>query len=358
MQALTEAVKIDPTFGQAYYQLGVATWWLYSDSGAGRDHIQHLLDNELYATTKEKEMAEAMLLVVDNRWSDAKPMFEKLVNHYPDEKYAWYALGESQYHSPSGNLMDEARGSFEQAVALDPEFLLPYRHIFDTLWAVERYEEAIKRADDLLELEPNNPLWHRYKVGSMAITGDISRMETALAKALETNGTPEDRRELYKTVAFQVARLDYAPLAEKYTRKALDADPAHDDPQLVRSLLNSLRQQFKHDEYETWVRDILADEPDNDAYRASLLDVKFFKHEFATVFEWRNSCVPTNRINHAGIDTSPAPRSRRVEKRNSKTSSREQRNTTTESTKRGVCTRALREATATSEIIIKPRRTS
>lgn len=285
VQELTEAVQIDPTFGQAYYQLGLATWWLFSDTGAGRDHIVHLLENELYATAKEKDMAEAMLLVIDNRWSEAAPVLEKLAERYPDDKYAWYGLGESQYHSPSSNSNDRARESFERAVALDPEFLLPYRHIFDTLWASERFEEAIARADQLLELEPNSALWQRYKVGSLAITGDIPGTEQALQEALETNGSSEDRRELYKMVAFQLASLDYVPLAEKYTRLAMEADPSHNDPALIRSLLGLLQAQRKHDEYEERVRELLSNDPENQTYRASLLDAKFHKHEFEAAFK-------------------------------------------------------------------------
>jgi serine/threonine-protein kinase len=285
VQELTEAVQIDPSFGQAYYQLGLATWWLYSDTGAGRDHIEHLLENELYATAKEKDMAEAMLLLVDNRWSEAAPVFEKLATSYSDDKYAWYGLGESQYHSPSSNSNDRARESFERAVALDPEFLLPYRHIFDTLWASERFEEATARADQLLELEPNSALWHRYKVGSLAITADIAGTERALQVALETNGSAEDRRELYKMVAFQLASLDYVPLAEEYTRMAVDADPSHNDPALIRSLLGYLRAQRKHDEYEERVRELMAKDPGSLAYQANLLDVKFHKHEFEVAFK-------------------------------------------------------------------------
>jgi serine/threonine protein kinase/tetratricopeptide (TPR) repeat protein len=277
---LTRAVEIDPEFGQAFYVLGIATWWFYGDTGAGREHLVHLLENDLFASSKEREMAEGMLLVVDNKWSEAIPVFEKLAQKYPDEKYVWYGLGEAQYHYEGESMQSAAAVSFEKAAALDPHFLLPYRHIFDIAWQEERFDDAIERANRLIELDPDNPLWYRYKVASVAYSGDIEATEALMEEALKVNDTAEDRRELYELVAISFAHLGYDPLAERYVKMALEADPGHDEPVLVRMLLGSLEKQKKYDEDEQRVLELVEQSPEKSPYRANLLEVQFNKHDF------------------------------------------------------------------------------
>ncbi|MFQ5601183.1 MAG: tetratricopeptide repeat protein, partial [Candidatus Krumholzibacteriia bacterium] len=277
---LTRAVEIDPGFGQAYYKLGIATWWLYSDAGAGQEQIIHLLENELYASKKEKEMAEGMLLVIQNKWSEAFPVLRRVTHTYPDEKHAWYGLGEAQFHFPGGSQQHESLEAFERAVALDPDFLLPYWHIFDVLWGEKRYDEAIARAAALIEHDPQNPLWHRYRAGSVAFRGDREETQKVLAEALTYNTTAEDQRELYHLVALSIANLGYVDRAEGYLRQALQVDPGHDDPRIVRQLMGYLWDQRKFDEVEAQLHELLVRDPMNDRLLEDLFRVYMAKNEY------------------------------------------------------------------------------
>ncbi len=281
VEELSTAVRVDPRFGQAYYQLGLATWWRYSDIGAGRDHLLHFLDKELYASEQEKQIAEAMLLVVDAKFGEALPRFQALARAHPDDKYIWYGLGEAQFHFPGESRQSESLASFERAAALDPDFLLPYWHIFAVLWGEERVDEALQRAEGLIAKDPDNPLWHRYRAASVVYRGDPQQGRAALAQAEEFNTTSEDRRDLYKIVAQSWGNLGYANLAEESLEKALEADPGHDDPQLIRGLSEYLKAQRKLDEYEQRTRALLAAAPENDLYQANLIDVTMEKHQFA-----------------------------------------------------------------------------
>ena len=280
VEELTEAVHIDPKFGQAHYQLGLATWWLYSDLGAGREHIVRFLDEKLYTSEQEKDIASAMLLVIDARFAEALPVFEKLTRAYPDDKYIWYGLGEAQFHFMGESKIHESLASFERAAALDPDFLLPYWHIFSVLWNEERIEEAIARADSQLARHPNSPLWLRFRAASVAQTGDVPRAQAALAEAEQHSTSAEDRRDLYKLVANAWGSLGYANLGEETLEKALEADPGHDDPQVIKGLMEYLKAQRKLNEYEERARELLEQNPHNDLYQANLIEVHMEEHRF------------------------------------------------------------------------------
>ena len=101
--ALTElnaAIEIDPDFGQAYYKRAIVKWWRENRAGGGKADLDYLIENKLYASEKEKRMAETMIPIVEFQWGAALPLAEQLTRDYPDEKEAWYALGEAQYHFP------------------------------------------------------------------------------------------------------------------------------------------------------------------------------------------------------------------------------------------------------------------
>ncbi len=281
VEELTEAVRIDPKFGQAHYHLGLATWWLYSDIGAGREHLQHFLESELYTSLQEKSIAEAMLLVVDARFAEALPVFEALAREHPDDKFIWYGLGEAQFHFMGDSKMSASLPSFQRAAALDPDFLLPYWHIFSVLWNEERIDEAVSLADKRIADDPGNPLWHRFRAASVVHAGDAARGVEAVALAEAQSPTAEDRRDLHKLVATAWGVLGYVNLAEESLEKALDADPGHDDPQVLKGLTEYLRMQKKLDEYEERVRGLLAQSPDNDLYQASLIEVQLERHRYA-----------------------------------------------------------------------------
>jgi tetratricopeptide (TPR) repeat protein len=108
----------------------------------------------------------------------------------------------------------------------------------------------------------------------------VERTEKIVEKALEFHTSDEDRRELYEVMATAVGSLGYVPLAEKYVRKALEADPRHDEPVLLRTLMGFLWQQRKYDEYEERARELLVENPTSNAYRTNLVEVKFAKREF------------------------------------------------------------------------------
>ena len=118
---LDSAIALDPTFSRAYYSVAVAHWWANDGAEVSKEPLEKLLSGELEITEKERRMAEGAGLLVERRYEDALPVFERLVAAYPDEKDVWYMLGECYYHSPNSQRM-RALSAFVRSVKLDPEF--------------------------------------------------------------------------------------------------------------------------------------------------------------------------------------------------------------------------------------------
>ena len=276
---LTRAVEIDPLFGQAYYQLGIATWWKYGDAGSGREQIEHLLDNRLYASDKERRMAKGMLLVVDNKWSEAIPALEGLARDYPDEKYAWYGLGEAQFHFPGNAQTVAAAESFEQAASLDPDFLLPYRHILDVMRMNHDYEGALQRSTRMWKRDPDNIFWLRQRVTSLAYIGDRDGTRAALDEALNRTQDPVEKRELYMSVFEASSNLGFLDWAEEMVAEARKVDP-NNDIRVRNAYISLLWQRAKLDEVERLLSEWVEQEPLNDAARERLFELYMSKGEY------------------------------------------------------------------------------
>lgn len=291
IEVLEKAIEIDPKFGQAYYKLAVAQWWESNAIGAGKEALEYLLSNELYASDREKRMAEGMYQLVQRRWTDALPIVEQLTRDFPDEKEAWYGLGEAQFHYPGGAKRFESMDAFQRAVALDPDFSLPYRHIFDIISFQKRYEDGIAIADERIASDPDNPLWYRYRVGMVARTGDDERTSAAVAQALERAESPLDRREVYKEVARSEEAKGRLDRAESYMKRALEIDPGRDDPTIVHKLVEYLLDQRKYDECETRTREELAKNPDDQDLHEAIITIQGQRSEYGKAREYAESLV-------------------------------------------------------------------
>lgn len=272
-EELRRAIEIDPDFGPAHLKLAVALWWPGDNPAAARAPLVQLLDRKLYATSKEKLMAEGILSLIEREWARAIPIFKDLAGRYPDEKEAWYGLGEALFHSPGGGHIAESLEPFERAAALDPEFLLPYAHIFDVLQSEERYSEAVQRADDLIRREPENALWYRYRAVTLCHTARDEEVEAVIGRALEYQRTPADRRELFADAADVLRDRGFTRRAEELARRAMEADPGHDDVRLARRLVQSLELERRWDEAERSARESLERSPGSEGLRQDLLRI-------------------------------------------------------------------------------------
>ncbi len=291
IKELEAAVKIDPKFGQAYYKLGVAKWWHSNVVGAGKKDLEYILSNSLYASEREKQMTEAMIPLISMQWSEGLPLAEQLTKDYPDEKEAWYALGEASYHLPGGARQLESIDAFQRAVALDPDFELPYEHILDVLWFEKRLDEVLALIDERIQKDPENSMWYRRRASFVIDTGTEAEADEAVAQALSRCKTAEDKSRLYSEVASGWNRVGNLDKAEFYRRKALGGLVTPDNERLLFAVL---RQQNKFDEAEALVRSELDRDPDRSDSIERLLQVYEAKRRYREGREYVEKALKKN----------------------------------------------------------------
>jgi serine/threonine protein kinase/Flp pilus assembly protein TadD len=164
-----EAVAIDSTFSQAYYKMALAQWWLQSESGdatlvEAKESLAAILSGRWYTSTKEKLMAQGAMALTEQRWDEATDIYLQLLSFIPDEKEAWYGLGEAYFHGSAD--YEKSAEAFEKVLELDPELTLAYRHIYDIYYYNKEFDTGIIRASQLVTLYPEDP-WAYTFLGMM-----------------------------------------------------------------------------------------------------------------------------------------------------------------------------------------------
>jgi len=215
---LAAAVGADPSFGKAYYELAIARWW---DSGAvegpqseARGPLETLLERGLYANRGERLMAEAAHALIGQEWDESVALYEQVAEFYPEEKDAWYGLGEALFHS---GRMDDVRtlAAFDRAIELDPAFTLAYPHVFDLNAKLGRYDASMDRVRAFRAAKPEDAAGWRWWMQAAYLKGDPSEIEAArsgaraalapddyayalvkAARACENRGAPAETREI------------------------------------------------------------------------------------------------------------------------------------------------------------------
>ncbi|MCH8011461.1 MAG: protein kinase [Candidatus Marinimicrobia bacterium] len=181
------ALSIDSTFGKAYYKMAIAQWWSQSQSGRAtseqaKESLSHILSGRWYTSTKDKLMAKGATALIGQNWDEAQEIYHQLVNFIPDEKEAWYGLGEAYFHGPQD--FENAQVAFERVLEYDPEYTLAYRHIFDIYNSKGLFNRGIIRASQFVNLNPDSP-WGYYYVGFMLKgKGDNTKALEAFQKAV------------------------------------------------------------------------------------------------------------------------------------------------------------------------------
>ncbi|MEE9190321.1 MAG: protein kinase [Candidatus Neomarinimicrobiota bacterium] len=167
--AFQRAIDIDSTFSQAYYKMALAQWWAQSESDnatmdQAKSSLAAILSGRWYASTKEKLMAQGAMALTEEDFDGALDIYQQLLAFIPDEKEAWYGLGEAYFHGPMD--YDKSLEAFERVLELDPGLNLAYRHIFDIYYNRELYDQGIIRASQFVSNYPDKP-WGYIYLGMM-----------------------------------------------------------------------------------------------------------------------------------------------------------------------------------------------
>jgi tetratricopeptide (TPR) repeat protein/tRNA A-37 threonylcarbamoyl transferase component Bud32/TolB-like protein len=229
---LALAVAADPDFGKAYSNLALAKWWAANGSEAGnseaRESLRPVLERGLYVTRQERLMAEALDALIAREWGEARALYEQVTQLHPEDKQAWYGLGESQFHGEA-TPDDVTLASFEKAVELDPFFTLAYKHIFDCNARLGRTADSMARVRVFQVASPDKDIGFRWQVEVAHGIGGEEAMRDALDRALPRIRDPAERA--HALVMSARASLDRGDVvhAQDLLQRARAIDPEGKD---------------------------------------------------------------------------------------------------------------------------------
>jgi tetratricopeptide (TPR) repeat protein len=154
--AFEAALRQDPEFPQAHYQLAIAEWW-NGEPLEARGSVEHARRFADRLSPLERAIVEGLDPLVDADWSAAADRFGAMAREHAGDKLILYGLEEAAMH---GRDWPRAVAAARQALALDPSFTLAGAHLVDGLKELGRYAEAESTAAALLDRNPvNEPLW-------------------------------------------------------------------------------------------------------------------------------------------------------------------------------------------------------
>jgi tetratricopeptide (TPR) repeat protein/predicted Ser/Thr protein kinase len=229
VEEFQQAIAIDPRFGQARFKHAIAAWWALgggipdSEETSPSELLRELLDGDFKLSAKDRLLAKGMLAVVEDRHKDAQRELSKLVQEYPDEKEAWYGLGEAHYHQSGG---DRQAGfdAFEKALDLDPTFHLAYRHLRDMYREQKRYREGIDKLRGLMAHDPDNPGYYQEWIRLLLLDGDAAGAEDVLETALGRITEPDRTRDFLIKISRVYRFLDDEERRSQLLQDALVLD--------------------------------------------------------------------------------------------------------------------------------------
>ncbi|AFX99783.1 tetratricopeptide repeat protein [Bdellovibrio bacteriovorus] len=205
----TKAVEIDATNPEA--QITYAKMLAQTNGvDSGITYLNELIKRFSY--TLDYRIALAEVYKSEDRYSQAKDIYEKVAEADPRNKKAWLGLGESE---KALGLNDKALKAFLSAAVLDPtdgEALFQAGKLY---LETSRFEEAIQQFKRVQRLNANYPRTHYYVGKAAFASGDFATALEASKSEKKLNPNVADSYILAAEVF--TARRQYAECAAEYS---------------------------------------------------------------------------------------------------------------------------------------------
>jgi tetratricopeptide (TPR) repeat protein len=131
---LRHAIRIDTTFGLAYYKLALTRGWLVGTGDSIADVA--ILRATAYSANlpaHERTIINAYRAFLTGEYVDARGSYQQLLARDQSDADAWYGLGEAWFHDTAGTnqapAWTQAIRAFRRSLALDPDYALAYEHV-------------------------------------------------------------------------------------------------------------------------------------------------------------------------------------------------------------------------------------
>ena len=145
VNSFEKALELDSTFAMVYYYLSVL-----------KDYslLARAVEYSDRATEKERYYIEGLQAQRTGDVSRALSIYQQLIDHYPLEKQAYYAMALLKFNHGK---YDDAIGHLHNAVALDPLFGNAYNLLSFSYSRLGNLDKALEMNDKFIFLAPNEP---------------------------------------------------------------------------------------------------------------------------------------------------------------------------------------------------------
>ncbi len=212
---LRRAVKIDSTFGLAYYKLALTRGWISgpSDSAGGRA-IRDAARYSTRAPVHDRMMINAYQAFIEGDYAASRAHYRQLLSRDSTDADAWYGLGDVAFHdstsSQRAELWTESLRAFKRALALDPSYYLAFEHTSAMLnhAARERPHLALMSGDSFVRT--HDPMGKALlDSATVAVAVKRARSEAVAAAQNWVASQPETPRAYSALIDAYVASQNY-----------------------------------------------------------------------------------------------------------------------------------------------------
>jgi len=131
---LEHAIRIDTTFGLAYYKLALTRGWLVGTGDSIADAA--IVRATAYSgnlPAHDRTVINAYRAFLAGEYADSRAAYQQLLVRDAADADAWYGLGEAWFHDTTGTNeaphWTQAIRAFKRTLALDPDYALAYDHV-------------------------------------------------------------------------------------------------------------------------------------------------------------------------------------------------------------------------------------
>jgi serine/threonine-protein kinase len=131
---LQRAIRIDTTFGLAYYKLALTRGWLVGIRDSTADAaIVRATAYSANLPARDRTVINAYRAFLGGEYAAARAAYQQLLARDEADADAWYGLGEAWFHDTTGTNeaphWTQAIRAFKRTLALDPDYALAYEHV-------------------------------------------------------------------------------------------------------------------------------------------------------------------------------------------------------------------------------------
>ncbi len=179
------ALKIDPLFVEAFYQLGLANEALQNWSDAYKDFNQAV---ELSPTRVDVRLKLAQVELMAREYAQAQDVLSSVLKLDPNNSAAYELLGTSKLAQKQP---EAAREALARAVALSPKDAAAVGNLALVEVTLRRFPEAEQHLKDAVNLNPHDPSTYSNLANLYQLMRDPARETDAFERGIQQNPDAE-----------------------------------------------------------------------------------------------------------------------------------------------------------------------